>query len=127
MPRASQTSAARRAQTARTQQATAQPQAVRQRLPRSKVGWDRKFRLMMVGVFALVGWIGFKAALAMYSAHQQAGAQSALVRTLNTQHQQLQAQVRALKQPATIMRDARHLGMVRQGERAYVVISSSGN
>jgi len=34
---------------------------------------------------------------------------------------QLVARRRALREPASLMREARRLGMVRQGERAFVV------
>jgi cell division protein FtsB len=123
MASASQSSAARNARAARSQQATARPraQAVAQRLPRSKVGWDRKFRTVMVLVFCLVGWIGIKAGLSMYSAQQQASSEGAILQSLKLQNRELRARERALTQNATIVRDARHLGMVMTGERAYVV------
>jgi cell division protein FtsB len=98
---------------------------VNQRLQRSKVGWDRKFRTVMVVVFGLVGWLGLKAGLAVYAASQQAGQQTAIVQRLERQHRSLEARKTALSQPATIARDARHLGMVRVGEQAYVVESPS--
>jgi cell division protein FtsB len=98
---------------------------VSQRLPKSKVGWDRKFRTVMVLVFCLVGWIGVKAALSMYSAQQQASAESATLRSLKLQNRQLRDRKQALSQNATVERDARHLGMVRAGERPYVVIAES--
>lgn len=79
----------------------------------------------MVVVFGLVGWIGVKAALAMAAAAQQANQQHAIVLNLEAQHRSLEARKNALSQPATIMRDARHLGMVDAGERPYVVIAKS--
>jgi cell division protein FtsB len=76
----------------------------------------------MVLVFCLVGWIGVKAGLAMYSAQRQASAQSASLQSLRLQNRQLRAREQALSQNATIVRDARHLGMVMVGERAYVTV-----
>ena len=123
MASASQSSAARSDRVARSQQAAPRPRAreVSQRLPKSKVGWDRKFRTVMVLVFCLVGWIGVKAGLSMYSAQQQASAQAATLQSLQLQNRQLRVREQALSQNATIVRDARHLGMVMSGERSYVV------
>jgi type II secretory pathway pseudopilin PulG len=81
----------------------------------------------MVVVFVLVGWIGVSAGLSMYSARQQANQEHAVLRNLELQNRQLQARKEALSQPATIMRDARHLGMVLLGERPYVVIPASAH
>ena len=124
MPPASHTSAARSARETRSHTARTRPRQVTQRLPISKIGWDRKFRTVMIVVFGLVAWVGFKAGLALLAAHNQQAQESGLVSSLQAQHRQLLAQERALHQPATIMRDARQLGMVRLGERAYVFVPS---
>jgi cell division protein FtsB len=92
----------------------------------SKVGWDKKFRLVMIIVFAMVSWIGLKAGLALLSARSQSAQEISLVSSLKAQHRRLVAQEKALHQPATIMREARQLGMVQSGERSYVVVGSSG-
>jgi cell division protein FtsB len=89
----------------------------------SKVGWDRKFRIVMLVVVGLVAWIGFKAGLALLSARAQSAQQTSVVTSLQKQHRQLLAERRALFQKATIMRDARQLGMVSTGERPFVVVS----
>ena len=90
----------------------------------SKIGWDRKFRFVMLVVVAMVGWIGLKAGLALMAARAQAAQETSLVRSLEHQHSELLAQKRALFQKATIMRDARQLGMVQVGERPYVYVTS---
>jgi cell division protein FtsB len=126
MPPASHSSAAPR-RTTRSHQTRARPRPVSHRLPISRIGWDRKFRLVMLGVFALVGWIGLKAGLALISARSQASQETSLVSSLQAQHRQLLAQEKALHQSATIMRDARQLGMVRAGERSYVVVGLSSH
>jgi cell division protein FtsB len=127
MPPASHTSAARTARETKAQHARTRPKQVTQRLPISKIGWDRKFRLVMMLVFGLVGWIGLKAGLALVDARGQASQETSLVSSLQTQHRQLVAQEKALHQPATIMREARQLGMVRAGERSYVVVGLSNH
>ncbi len=129
MASASQSSAKGSARAARSHEAVASPRAhaVAHRLPKSKVGWDRKFRTVMVLVFCLVGWIGVKAGLSMYEARQQAAAEGATLQSLKLQNRQLRAREQALSQNATIVRDARHLGMVMAGERPYVVIGRSSH
>jgi hypothetical protein len=126
MPPSSHTSAARTAREARTERATERatvaPRQVARRLPISRVGWDRKFRLVMILSFVMVGWIGLKAGVALLSARAQAAQESSLISSLKAQHRSLLARERALHQPSTIMRDARSLGMVRAGERSYVIV-----
>jgi cell division protein FtsB len=124
MPPRSHTAAARNARTSRSQHTHARPRQVAQRLPISKIGWDRKFRIVMLVVVGLVGWIGLRAGLALVAARSQASQQASLVTSLERQHRQLASQERALHQKATIIRDARQLGMVAAGERAYVIVSS---
>jgi cell division protein FtsB len=76
----------------------------------------------MILSFVLVGWIGLKAGAALLSARAQASQESSLISSLKAQHRSLLAREKALHQPATIMRDARSLGMVRAGERSYVIV-----
>lgn len=80
----------------------------------------------MIASFALVGYIGLKAGVALMQARSQAAQESSLMTSLQTQHRQLLARERALYQPATIEGDARALGMVRAGERSFVIVSASG-
>ena len=124
MPPRGHTAAARNARTTRSHEAHARPRQVTQRLPISKIGWDRKFRIVMLVVVAMVCWIGIKAGLALMAARAQAAQETSLVVSLQKQHTQLVAQEKALHQQATIMRDARQLGMVFSGERPFVVVPS---
>jgi cell division protein FtsB len=82
--------------------------------------------MVMIGAFVLVGWIGLKAGLALVQARSQASQESALISSLQAQHRALVARERALYLPATIESDARSLGMVRVGERPYVIVPASG-
>ena len=79
----------------------------------------------MLVVVGMVGLLGLKAGLALLAARSQAAQETSLVLSLEKQHSRLAAQKRALFQQSTIMRDARQLGMIQTGERAYVVVSSS--
>jgi cell division protein FtsB len=60
-------------------------------------------------------------ALSYLSTRAQADQQQAVVQRLVRENAALEKQQQSLKDPATIVRDARALGMVRPGERPYVV------
>jgi cell division protein FtsB len=57
-----------------------------------------------------------------FSARSSADAQHAIVHRLARQNAKLRAQRHALQQPDTIQRYARTLGMVKPGERPYVIL-----
>jgi hypothetical protein len=113
--------APRGAPRSQTAAARPRPERVSRTLPASKIRWDRKFRAVMIGVFLLVGWIGLKAGLTLMQTHSQANAELQLVSNIARQNHILERQKRALSQRATIIRDARALGMVKVGERPFVV------
>ncbi len=122
MPAARSASSARTARSARgPSTARQQPRSVGMRLPTSRIRWDRKLRVIMLGVFALVGWVGIHAAMTMLATRAQASAEQSLVNRLTRENASLERQATELNQTGTIIRDARALGMVRVGERAYVV------
>ena len=72
-------------------------------------------------VFLAVVALYVKQGLALLSVHGQAQEQQGIVQRLSAQNARLAGQQRALNDPATIERAARALGMVRPGERPYVV------
>ena len=123
MPPRSHTAAARNARTVSPHEPRPRPRPVPRRLPMSKVGWDRKFRIVMLVIVGLVAWIGFKAGLALLSARAQAAQETSIVVSLQRQHRRLVAEKKSLFQKGTIMRDARQLGMVADGERPFVIVT----
>jgi cell division protein FtsB len=82
---------------------------------------------MMLLVLALVAYLGIKGMLTLLSTRSQAEQQQAIVRTLARQNRHLKQLQKSLTQPATIMRDARALGMVKAGERSYSVTGVPGD
>jgi cell division protein FtsB len=113
--------AAERARRAGATDTARRPSTVRTRLPNSRIRWDRKLRLTMLVVLALVGWVGLHAFLAMMRTRAQSSHELSLVSALTRENRSLAQQALALQQPATIVRAARALGMVRTGERSYVI------
>ena len=70
--------------------------------------------LVVVGLYVKQG-------LSLLSTRAQAEQQLGIVHRLTRENAQLSRQRDSLSNPATIERDARALGMVRIGERPYVI------
>ncbi len=84
--------------------------------------WDRVGRVGLLVVLAVVGLLYVQDALSYLSTRSQANHQKAIVHQLTQANKRLIQEQSSLNNPATIVRDARALGMVRQGERPYVII-----
>ncbi len=91
-----------------------------------RVRWDRLGRVGLLIVFAVVAALYIQQGLSLLSTHSQAAQQLAIVHRLAHDNRALESQQRSLKDPATIERNARALGMVRPGERPYVVTGLPG-
>ena len=72
-------------------------------------------------VLAVVAGLYVQHALDLWQTHNQADAQSAIVHRLISENAILVREEQSLGNPATIVQDARALGMVRQGERPYAI------
>jgi cell division protein FtsB len=72
-------------------------------------------------VLTVVAGLYVKQAMAYLTVRAQDHQQQAIVRDLQRQNASLAAQERSLKNPATVQREARALGMVRMGEHPYVI------
>jgi cell division protein FtsB len=90
------------------------------------VRWDRLGRVGLLVVLAVVAVVYAQDALSYLKARSQAGHQAAIVKRLQSQNAQLERQQKSLGSPATIVRDARALGMVKQGERPYAITGLPG-
>jgi cell division protein FtsB len=92
-----------------------------------RVRWDRAGRVGLLVVLTVVVGLYVQHTLSYLSVSSQASKQQAIVDQLARQNRHLAAQQRSLNDPSTIVRDARALGMVRPGERAYVITGHSGH
>ncbi len=81
-------------------------------------------RIGLLIVFAVVVGLYAEHTLSYLSTRAQADQQQAIVQSLTRQNAQLRREQKSLNNPATIIRDARALGMVRPGERPYVILGS---
>ena len=88
---------------------------------RSGIRWDRIGRVsllvVLVGVVAL--YVG--PAMSYFETWKEADSRRADVRDLQRDNAVLRARRDALRDPRTLEREARRLGMVKPGERAYIV------
>jgi cell division protein FtsB len=83
--------------------------------------------VLLLVVLAVVVGLYLQQGLALLSVRNQADQQRAIVQGLAKQNRKLEAQQRALNDPATIQQDARALGMVFPGERSYSVSGLPGH
>lgn len=97
------------------------------RAPRLRVRWDRAGRVGLLVVLGVVVGLYFQHTLSYLSTRAQASREEAIVTRLARENASLVRQQKALSDPATIVRDARALGMVRPNERPYVIIGASGH
>ncbi len=85
------------------------------------VRWDRVGRIALVvtlGVILLLYLSPFKHWVEQSGT---ASAQKQELRRLDAENARLKGRVRSLRDPAALEQEARRLGMVRQGERSYVI------
>ena len=90
-------------------------------MPLSRIRWDRASRVALVATLALIGYLWISGIVALIGAHAQADRGLAQVHQLAAEQRALQAEARALHQRATILAQARSLGMIDQGEQSYIV------
>jgi cell division protein FtsB len=93
---------------------------------RSTIRWDRLGRLALGTVLGVIVLLYISPAKHWIEQSQTADEQNTELRDLNREHRRLERQVKALGSPAALEREARGLGMVRTGERAYVIENLPG-
>ncbi|MGH2881870.1 MAG: septum formation initiator family protein [Solirubrobacteraceae bacterium] len=81
--------------------------------------------MSLLVVLAVVVGLYAKQAISYFSVRSQAVAQMSTALRLEHQNRRLLREQQLLRNPVTIQRDARALGMVRQGERSYVITGVS--
>ena len=94
---------------------------VRRRVGPSRVRWDRVGRIALTLVLfgVLVSYLNPVVNLVDAWSDSKAGEEK--LAQLQREHTDLQAQVDEARSEMTLEREARRLGMIRPGERAYVI------
>ncbi len=87
----------------------------------ARIRWDRVGRWALIGVFALIVYLYVGPARSWIATYAEAKEKRAEVAALKAENQRLRERRKELKDPAALEREARRLGMVRKGERPYVI------
>ena len=87
----------------------------------TRIRWDRLGRWALIAVFAFVIYLYIGPAASWVSTYREAKKRRAEVAALKTENQRLRERRRDLRDPASLEREARRLGMVKAGEKSYVI------
>ena len=87
----------------------------------ARIHWERLARWALLGVVVLIVYLYVGPTRAWIAAYAEAREKRAEVAALKARNAQLRRRHGELQRAATLEREARRLGMVRAGERAYVV------
>jgi cell division protein FtsB len=88
----------------------------------ARVRWDRLARAAMLAVLVVLLILYISPVRSLIGALGEASARRAAVVQLERQHAQLEGRLHALQDPSTLEQQARSLGLVRPGERPYIVL-----
>ncbi len=87
----------------------------------TRIRWDRLGRWALIAVFAFVLYLYVGPAVSWVSTYRQAGEKRAEVAALKERNAELRARRAELRDKRALEREARRLGMVKAGEKGFVV------
>ena len=93
---------------------------------RSGIRWDRVARAALLGTLGVVLLLYISPLHRWITQRNLASQQNQELRALQQQNKQLRSHIRLLRNPAALEVQARKLGMVRRGEREYVIENPPG-
>jgi len=91
------------------------------------IRWDRVGRVALLVVFVGVLALAVGPAINLAGTWREAHQRNATVKQLERENATLRARRQALRDPRTLEREARRLGLVKPGERSYVVNGLPGD
>ena len=89
----------------------------------TRIRWDRLGRWALLFVLVLVVYLYIGPARNWITTYSEAGNKRKEVAALQAENKRLRARRADLERPSAVEREARRLGMVKAGERAYVIQS----
>ena len=98
---------------------SAPPSAVR--VPPSRIHWHRVGRLALLLVLGVILLLYIRPVVHWVEQRNTASHSRADLQRLQDEHDRLEKRLRALSGPGAVEREARSMGMVKQGERSYVI------
>lgn len=99
----------------------AAPRRARRRVGPSRVRWDRIGRIALVLVLFGVMVSYLNPVVNLFDAWRDSKASEQGLVELKAEHAGLEQQLERAQDPLTLEREARRLGLVKPGERAYVI------
>lgn len=93
---------------------------------RGSIRWDRVGRYALLGTLLVILMLYVSPSLHWLAQSRTNGERKQELRDLTREHRELRRRVRALRDPRALEREARKLGLVKRGERAYVIENLSG-
>ena len=87
----------------------------------SGIRWDRVGRVALLATLGVIMLLYVSPARHWIEQSRTADEQNRELSELNAKNRELKRRVHSLRGPGALEREARRLGMVRQGERAYVI------
>ncbi len=94
---------------------------------RGTVRWDRVGRAALLAVLVVILGLYISPAKHWLEQSSTGKAQKQELETLNSENATLKRRLRGLRNPATLEAQARRLGMVKEGERSYVIENPPSN
>ena len=91
------------------------------------IRWDRVGRVALLVVLLGVVALYIGPSITFLSTYREAKARRGEVSTLQAENKRLRARREALKNPRTLEREARRLGLVKPGERPFIVKGLPGD
>jgi cell division protein FtsB len=88
---------------------------------RGTIRWDRVGRLALLATLGVILLLYISPAKHWLEQSRTSTAQKQELQALNAENATLKRRLRGLRNPATLESEARRLGMVKEGERAYVI------
>jgi cell division protein FtsB len=93
----------------------------------TRIRWDRLGRIALLFVAALVIYLYIGPTRSWVTTYKQSKERKADVASLKRENERLSARRDELRKASTLETEARSLGMVRGGEKAYVISGLPGS
>ena len=108
------------AATARTRRSAPRPRA-QAATGGGRIRWDRLGRIALLATLGVILLLYVSPTKHWIEQSGTRSAQKSELKALSAENATLRRKVRALRDPGTLEQEARRLGMVRRGERSYVI------